>query len=97
MYYLPRKGTLLDRRVLWLFVFCASFTALSYVMNNFTRVAYVFYLPIIKECCAYPSNESPKNKLVELLGTTVLLCVFVTIIVFRPEWNLLYPYFFYMN
>ena len=97
MYYIPRKKMGKSSEVLWLFLFCASITAMAYVMNNFLRAALVFYLPIMKECCSSFPQKKIDNAAVEFLGVLILLAFFVAIIVFRPEWNTLYPYEFYRN
>ena len=95
LYYLPRKKQKIPNEILWLFLLCGGITALSYIMNNFTRAAYVFYLPIIKECCTYPPVYKKKNGLIEVLIVGGLLLIFTLIIIFRPGWNNLYPYSFY--
>ena len=95
LYYLPRKQHKISNEILWLFLLCGGLTALSFIMNNFTRVAYVFYLPIIKECCAYPTVYKKKNGIIELVAMGVLITIFTLILIFRPEWNFLYPYSFY--
>ena len=96
MYYIPRKNTKIDHQVLWMFLLCASITAMSYVMNNFSRAATILYLPIIKECCMFFPKEK-KNTAVEFVGVLALLAIFIIIIIFRPEWNTLYPYGFYSS
>lgn len=97
MYYIPRKKVEKDRGVLWLFLFCASITAMAYVMNNFLRAALVFYLPIMKECCSSLPEKKLDNSVIEFFGVLILLAFFIVIIIFRPEWNTLYPYEFYTN
>ena len=95
--YLCTKGARSDEReamlARWTFALLVFVSALGFSMNLFSRVAQFFLFVSISElpnmiCRA----DIPNRKAICALIGIVFLAFFLVVLVFRPEWNHLYPY-----
>ncbi len=79
--------------IFMLFINCSGFG-----VNLFTRGSQYFAFPLIVELpnACYDGDIKYKNRWLMSI-CFVLLMYFIVILIFRPEWNNLYPYSFFWN
>lgn len=82
--------------VLASFTFLLLCSCFGFIVNMFTRLAQYFLLTAIVEIpnACYEGQVKKVNVWIALI-CGVLLIYFIVILVFRPEWNNLYPYYFF--
>lgn len=69
---------------------------LGFSVNLFNRAASYFLLPMVFDLPnAFNSGEIKHRKSLMFITGSVMLVYFVVTLIFRPEWNHLYPYEFY--
>lgn len=93
------RKTLNDKKlILANFLMLLLLSSLGFVVNLFTRASEYFLLPAIVELPNACYDGKVKNKCVLIsIICFVLLAYFLVSLIFRPEWNNLYPYSFYWN
>lgn len=89
-----------DKPILANFALLFLVSCFGFMVNLFTRASQYFLLAAITElpCAVYSGNGSVRVK-TDLLsaGIILLLFYFMVVLIFRPEWNSLYPYSFFWN
>lgn len=82
-----------DRTVAANFAFLLLLTSFGYAVNLFDRVSEYFLLIAVTEFPNMLYRGSVKRFRLWLLGVcAVFLALFVAVLLFRPDWNHLYPY-----
>lgn len=85
-----------DRLIISNMVFLLLFSALGYSVNLFTRAnQYFLLISIIELPNAFYFAKMKNKSLWMFIICTVMLIMFILIMVFRPNWNHLYPYEFW--
>lgn len=87
------KQTIIANCLAYLFISCFGFA-----INLFTRAAQYFMLPMMIEIpnACYDGNVKSRGFLLFII-CTILLSYFCISLIFRPEWNNLYPYKFFWD
>ena len=87
-----------NRLIITNFVMLLFMSCLGYSVNLFTRASEYFLMVSIVELPNAVMRFSVKRrKLLTFITGFVMLTYFFVTIIFRPEWNHLYPYEFWMN
>lgn len=74
------------------------FICLGFTVNIFSRICAYFMLPMVVEIPnAFNTGKVKNRNLWMMLIGGVLLACFIIILIFRPEWNALYPYKFWIT
>lgn len=85
-----KKSLVVSNTVLLLFTICLGFS-----VNLFKRVSLYFLLPIVVDLPnVFNSGKIRNREIWMLIIGIVMIAYFMVILIFRPEWNNLYPYEF---
>ena len=87
-----------NRLILTNFAMLLFMSCLGYSVNLFTRASeYFLMISIVELPNAVMRFSVKRRKLLTFITGFVMLTYFFVTIIFRPEWNHLYPYEFWLN
>lgn len=92
-YHSYASRCLQKRLELCCFSFALFIVIFGFSMNLFTRASDYFTLPLIVEIPnAIREGKLKNKKMLTVVLSSVLMLFFVVVLIFRPEWNNIYPF-----